>query len=359
MTATSNEKIIWDFLYNEFQNAYGISGLLGNLYAESGLNPKNLQNTFEKKLGYTDETYTAAVDNGTYNNFIHDGAGYGIYQLTYYSRKQNFLNYVKKNNASIGDLTIQLEFLIKELKSNYPSIYNTLKTATSVKEASNAVLLKFERPADQSSAAQAKRASYGQNYYNKYATDSSISSSSILKKGSTGTAVKILQQNLIALGYDVGKDGADGDFGVNTEAALKAFQKDNDLAITGQYESSIVIKMEELLKKKNESTAASPITNKITITGGTVNVRSGPAKTYASIGIVKKGETYESLDITNWIPITYEGVNWVSKKYVKVSDNHCIITGNTVNIRSGPGTNYSSVGIAKLNDKFTSLAIED
>jgi hypothetical protein len=31
---------------------------MGNLYAESALNPKNLQNTYEKKLGLSDEEYT-------------------------------------------------------------------------------------------------------------------------------------------------------------------------------------------------------------------------------------------------------------------------------------------------------------
>jgi hypothetical protein len=35
---------------------------MGNLYAESGLKPINLQNTYEKSLGYTDAEYTAAVD---------------------------------------------------------------------------------------------------------------------------------------------------------------------------------------------------------------------------------------------------------------------------------------------------------
>lgn len=46
---------------------------------------------------------------------------------------------------------MQLEFLVKELKENYTSsVYNVLKNAKSVLEASNAVLLKFERPANQS-----------------------------------------------------------------------------------------------------------------------------------------------------------------------------------------------------------------
>ena len=41
----------------------GVAGLMGNLYAESGLNPQNLQNTYEKRLGFTDASYTAAVDS--------------------------------------------------------------------------------------------------------------------------------------------------------------------------------------------------------------------------------------------------------------------------------------------------------
>ena len=41
-----------------------------------------------------------------------------------------------------------------------------------MKAASNAVLLQFERPADQSAAMQEKRAGYGQTYYDKYAAKS-------------------------------------------------------------------------------------------------------------------------------------------------------------------------------------------
>ena len=48
--ATDNEKAIWDYLYGKIGNAYGVAGLMGNLYAESALIPNNLQNTYEKKL---------------------------------------------------------------------------------------------------------------------------------------------------------------------------------------------------------------------------------------------------------------------------------------------------------------------
>jgi len=151
-------------------NACGAAGLMGNLYAESALRPNNLQNSYEKKLGMTDESYTAAVDNGSYTNFVKDSAGYGLAQWTYHTRKAALLDYAKSIGASIGDLDAQLGFLWKELSEGYSaSVLAVLKTATTVREASDVVLTKFERPADQSEAAKIRRAGYGQTYYNKYA----------------------------------------------------------------------------------------------------------------------------------------------------------------------------------------------
>ncbi|NNJ28679.1 phage tail tip lysozyme [Lacrimispora defluvii] len=143
---------------------------MGNLYAESGLDPQNLQNSYEKKLGHTNASYTQAVDAGTYDNFINDKAGYGLAQWTYWSRKQNLHNFAKDAGKSIGDLQMQLDFLAKELAEGYKGVLEALRTATSVREASDCVLTKFERPADQSEKVQIKRAEYGQTYFGKYAT---------------------------------------------------------------------------------------------------------------------------------------------------------------------------------------------
>ena len=142
----------------------GIFGLFGNLYAESGMKPGNLQNSSEKKLGLTDEAYTAAVDSGNYKNFVHDSAGYGLAQWTYWSRKEAMLAFHQAKGASIGDALTQAEFLYKELSEGYKSVLSVLKTAASIREASDAVLLQFERPADQSEAVRKKRAGYGQEY---------------------------------------------------------------------------------------------------------------------------------------------------------------------------------------------------
>lgn len=54
-----------------------------------------------------------------------------------------------------------------------------------------------------------------------------------LKKGDKGSWVVLAQTELINKGYSCGKTGADGDFGKNTETAVKAFQKDHGLKVDG------------------------------------------------------------------------------------------------------------------------------
>ncbi len=50
-----------------------------------------------------------------------------------------------------------------------------------------------------------------------------------LKRGSTGEYVTLLQTKLVNKGYSVGSCGIDGDFGRDTEKAVKQFQRDNGL----------------------------------------------------------------------------------------------------------------------------------
>ncbi len=165
----TNEQLIWNYFKSHGLNDFGTAGLMGNLYAESGLNPKNLQQTYERELGYNDDSYTDAVDHGIYTNFVKDSAGYGIAQWTFWSRKQALFSFAKSREKSIGDLNMQLDFLMKELREGYIGVLNTLCNATSVLEASNEVLFRFERPANQDESVQAKRCAFGQRYYDLFA----------------------------------------------------------------------------------------------------------------------------------------------------------------------------------------------
>ena len=54
-----------------------------------------------------------------------------------------------------------------------------------------------------------------------------------IRKGNVGTAVKVLQLSLIAYEYNIGKYGADGEFGFDTESAVKRFQKNSKIAVDG------------------------------------------------------------------------------------------------------------------------------
>lgn len=76
---------------------------------------------------------------------------------------------------------MQLDFLWKEIQG-YTTVFNTLKNTTSVREASDVVLLEYERPADQSEAVQIRRADYGETYYKKYATTKLSSVKEIAKE---------------------------------------------------------------------------------------------------------------------------------------------------------------------------------
>lgn len=147
-----SEKTIWEYLKAQGLTDAGAAGLMGNLYAESGLRPNNLQNSYEGKLGMADAEYTEMVDRGTYANFGNDRAGYGLAQWTYPSRKAALLACAKAARKSIGDLEMQLGFLMQELSTGYKTVLNVLRTTVSVREASDIVLLQFERPADQSEA---------------------------------------------------------------------------------------------------------------------------------------------------------------------------------------------------------------
>ena len=168
LVGNDNPEKMFNFLRQQGFTEAGSAAVVGNGYAESGCSPINLQNNGNRELDMTDEQYTAAVDNGTYTNFVNDKYGYGIFQWTYWSRKQNLLNYAKSKGVSIGDLEIHMNFLMQELNAGYKPLLNILRTSNSVSECSNAFMLQFERPANQSVENQNKRVSYGQEFYNKF-----------------------------------------------------------------------------------------------------------------------------------------------------------------------------------------------
>lgn len=173
---SATAKTIWQYFRSKGLSEAGTAALMGNLYAESGLNPRLLE---KGKLAYmTTDTYNEALDNGTYlysnytnmrDSFAHDRTGYGLAQWTYYTRKQALFDYAQERGTSLSDLNMQLDFLWQELTHSYPTVVSALRTATSVKTASDIVLTQYERPANQDNSVKEKRANYGRAYFGYYA----------------------------------------------------------------------------------------------------------------------------------------------------------------------------------------------
>ena len=156
MKKTDNMIFIWDFFKAKGLSDYGIAGLMGNLYAESGLRSNTLERLCieryaELGINFTDELYTRSVDNGAISKdeFLHPMGkhyGYGLAQWTTESRKRGLYEYTEQQYASIGDLQAQCEYLFSELSTTFKNTLTVLKTAQDINSASDRVLLHFEAP---------------------------------------------------------------------------------------------------------------------------------------------------------------------------------------------------------------------
>ena len=100
-----------------------------------------------------------------------------------------------------------------------------------------------------------------------------------------------------------------------------------------------------------------------TVTGDTVNIRSGPSTSYSITAKVTKGQKLEVIKNSNgWYNVRLSNgqVGWIAGWLVSVQSNQqtvsssktVVITVSSANIRSGPGVNYSAVSYGKFGDRF-------
>lgn len=96
------------------------------------------------------------------------------------------------------------------------------------------------------------------------------------------------------------------------------------------------------------------------VTGEGLNIRSGPGTGYGSVGNYGFGTRVNILEQINGWGCTDKG--WISMGYVYVDGTEGdgagtgTVTGDNVNIRSGPGTGYGSVGSLNEGDEIEILA---
>lgn len=140
----------------------------------------------------------------------------------------------------------------------------------------------------------------------------------ILKNGMEGGDVKQLQQHLIALGYDLGRWGADGEFGDATEMALKTFQRDNQCDADGEY--GPITHAALLSAIAAQETPETPKT--VRIVGGNCYIRTAPNTGGKPLGVAHEGDRLDYGGQTSgngWNLIEYQNQNgWVSGKYSRL-----------------------------------------
>lgn len=101
-------------------------------------------------------------------------------------------------------------------------------------------------------------------------------------------------------------------------------------------------------------------TKTVSITADSLNVRSGPGKNYKILGTLKKGKTATVIGepTGKWYKIDYgNDYGYISKNYTKDVTKKVTITASSLNVRSGPGKTYKSIGILKKGKTATVIAI--
>ena len=141
---------------------------------------------------------------------------------------------------------MQCDFCIYELQRYYVGLYRDLCATDNLPDATKRICAEYEQPAVNNFA---DRINAAQRYFNQFANDTNVGCNEdacpieiptedtcvvnvrVLHKGCLDRDVFLLQAGLFDMGYDCGIP--DGDFGVNTESAVKQLQKVCGLEVNG------------------------------------------------------------------------------------------------------------------------------
>lgn len=140
-----------EYIYQQLRKAgvtkEGACAVLGNVQAESAFRANNLQDSFNSRLGISDDEFVRRVDAGDYSLFMTRDLGFGAAQWTYGPRKEKFYRYAKSTGRSIANEKMQVEFLIKEFKEDFAGIWKLICTSTDLIACTDKLLEVWENPA--------------------------------------------------------------------------------------------------------------------------------------------------------------------------------------------------------------------
>ena len=146
-----------------------------------------------------------------------------------------------------------------------------------------------------------------------------------LVNGSVGAEVTAMQKALAALGYDLGPYGVDGEFGDDTEAALRAFQKKAGVDQSGVYDAKTREALMADASAQGGDTQPTPEpvapVRQVEVTGLNVNVRKGNGTQYGRIVILPFGTKLEYVATAEngWHAVVVnDQVGWISGNFSKL-----------------------------------------
>ncbi len=169
---------------------------------------------------------------------------------------------------------------------------------------------------------------YGENAFTgssgNEAPVETVLGSRLLRNGSEGSDVCALQELLLSLGYALPRYGADGHFGSETEAAVRAFQADAGLEVDGKYGEKSHDALMDAAADGEEEEPSRPSGRTVVIVsdGGKVNIRVGNGLTYSRITQLAPGTTcpYVATAENGWHAVIIGArVGWVSGEFSRIS----------------------------------------
>ncbi|MBO5183018.1 MAG: peptidoglycan DD-metalloendopeptidase family protein [Bacilli bacterium] len=174
LAGNTNEEKIWNYLTGKGYPKASAAGIMGNMKTESGFESQIVQGDTpmtQYSIDYTNNVDSGKISKSEFANNGPNGGGYGLVQWTYYTLKGDLYDFAKnEKKSSIGDLSMQLEYLDRYLTTKNSSLYNILQSSsTSYDTAARRFMLDFERPADQSESAQSRRSNNAKEIYKRYA----------------------------------------------------------------------------------------------------------------------------------------------------------------------------------------------
>lgn len=237
------EQTLFSIFISAGMTPEGACALLGNIRPESCYRANNVEDRMHNELRWTDEEYTDRVMDGRYSveQFIEDKYGYGFPQWTHAYRKRKFYNYMKSNGVRIDNPIYQGNFMVVELKEDYPKIWNILTTTHDIDYATVQVMIFYEGPANQGTQARNERIGYAKDAWNICVGSTGIEdiidtpetnrsyhfdsvSMPLLGYDRSGEAVISLHGMLMARGYPIESDPMNY-YGKETKNVVMEFQK--------------------------------------------------------------------------------------------------------------------------------------